>query len=247
MSHRFFLSPDAIDGDQVRLTAEQAHQVQHVLRLRAGDTIRVFDGVSDRDRIVRLDSPSTGSVEGETLHAAEPRTALVAYPALLSRDKFESVLQKLTEVGVACVVPVLTTRSLVRAEPDGRRRQRWQTIMREAAEQSGRGRVPSLAHARSFTDAVTDAIRMGPTLVAYERATGHALRETLASLGSPAGVSLFVGPEGGYADEEIALAIARGAHVVTLGPRILRTETASPILAALVLYELGDLSSSSTP
>jgi 16S rRNA (uracil1498-N3)-methyltransferase len=247
VTHRFYVSPDAIDGNLVRLTSDQAHQIQHVLRLRGGDTIRVFDGVSDRDRIVLLNSPSTGSIQAETPHAAEPRTALVAYPALLSRDKFESVLQKLTEVGVACVVPVLTNRSLVREEPDERRRQRWQTIMREAAEQSGRGRVPSLGRARPFADAMTEATRVGPTLVAYERAIGHALRETVASLGNPATVSLFVGPEGGYADDEIALATERGAHVVTLGTRILRTETASPILAALVLYELGDLSSTSTP
>lgn len=247
MSHRFALSPDAIHGDRVHLTPDQAHQVQHVLRLRPGDTIRVFDGLADHDRVVRLDSPSTGLIESVAAHAAEPRTSLIAYPALLSRDKFESVLQKLTEVGVTCIVPVVTARSLVRTSPDERRLQRWHTIMREAAEQSGRGRVPTLATARPFAAAMTEAIATGSTLLASERDHAHALRNALSSLGRPATLSFFVGPEGGFTDAEIALAASCGAHVVTLGARILRTETASPILAALVLYELGDLSSSAPP
>ncbi|HEV7666861.1 MAG TPA: RsmE family RNA methyltransferase, partial [Chloroflexota bacterium] len=162
------------------------------------------------------------------------------------RDKFEQVLQKLTEVGVAAVVPVLTARSVVREPPDERRQTRWRAILREAAEQSGRGTIPQLTAAVPFADAIAQATAEGVTLVGYEQERQQTLRTALTAV-RPAQrartVGIFVGPEGGYTPDEAAVAQRAGAHLITLGPRILRTETASPILAALVLYELGDLSS----
>lgn len=243
MSHRFAIDPDAVDGDEVRFTPDQAHQIQHVLRLRPGDLVRVFDGLTPHDRVVRLSSASQGAAEGVEPHAPEPRVRLVAYPALLSRDKFETVLQKLTELGVSQITPVITTRALVREAPDERRLQRWRAIVREASEQSGRGRVPDLPPALPFAAALRAASADGPTVLAYERERTRSLRDVLRGLGQPDQLALFVGPEGGYTADEVALAETHGAHLVSLGPRILRTETASPVLAALVLYELGDLSS----
>jgi 16S rRNA (uracil1498-N3)-methyltransferase len=328
VSHRFFVSPDQLSGETVAFSADQARQLRTVLRLRTGDMVRVFDGHSPSDYAVRLTTPSSGQVEGTCPHAAEPATRLVAYPALLQRDKFEQVLQKLTEVGVTCVVPVLTARGLVREPPDEHRQTRWKSILREAAEQSGRGIVPTLDASLPFKDALRQAIAAGPTLVAYEQEHKNTLYDVLARLAAPSAgppepvvppdppepvvppdppepvgpsdatatvgpsdatatvgpsdatasagpheptasagrpeagaspvspepgdvsgptprrtVSLFVGPEGGYTAQEAALAQREGAYLVSLGPRILRTETASPILAALVLYQLGDLSS----
>jgi 16S rRNA (uracil1498-N3)-methyltransferase len=142
-------------------------------------------------------------------------------------------------VGAAAIAPVLTARALVREAPDDHRRARWASILREAAEQSGRGVVPSLLAAAPYADAITHA--EGSVIVAYERELRFGLREALA--GAPPVVSIFVGPEGGFSPEEAECAQRAGAHLITLGPRVLRTETASPLLAALVLYELGDLSS----
>jgi 16S rRNA (uracil1498-N3)-methyltransferase len=234
MTHRFLVSSDQLSETRVTFTDQQLHQLRHVLRLRDGDRVRVFDGRRARDYVVELPD----RVLETCLQAPEPRTQLDVYPALLQRDKFESVLQKLTEVGAASITPVLTARGLVRDAPDEHRYQRWRAIVREAAEQSGRGRVPELGSAVSFDRALATASEV--RVVAYEGERTCTLRDVLQ--GRPQRVSVFVGPEGGFSSEEIAVAQQGGAKIVTLGPRVLRTETASPVLAALVLYELGDLS-----
>lgn len=239
MSHRFYVEAHQLSGADVAFSSAQAHQLRSVLRLKAGDQVRVFDGAAPRDYVVELTDATRGRIVGEAPQAPEPRTRLVVYPALLQRDKFETVLQKLTEIGAAAIAPVITVRSLVRSSPDAQRLARWNAIVREAAEQSGRGLVPALLPAVPFAEAVGGA--EGLKLLAYE---GERTRTVGDVLGGKPGtiVSAFVGPEGGFAPEEVSCARQAGAEVVTLGPRVLRTETASPLLAALVLYELGDLS-----
>lgn len=241
MNHRFFVSVNQVQGDAVTFSAEQWHQLHAVLRLRIGEIVRVFDGAQHVDRSVELIGPASGRVVDVRPQPPEPSTRLVAYPALLQRDKFEIVLQKLTEVGAAAIVPVLTARALVRQPPDDRRQARWEAILREATEQCGRGVVPVLLPLLDFQPAIERALGEGTVVVAYEGERRRTLREALA--GARRTVSIFVGPEGGYAPEEATAARESGAQLVTLGPRILRTETASPLLGALVLYELGDLSS----
>lgn len=241
VKHRFFVSGDQVHGDAVTFSTEQWHQLHAVLRLRLGDRVRIFDGVEPVDRGVELVGPASGRIVDVRAQPVEPRTHVVVYPALLQRDKFEVVLQKLTEVGAAAIVPVLTARSLVRQPPDDSRQARWRAILREATEQCGRGVVPELLPTLDFPRAIEHALGKGRVVLAYEDELRGTLREAL--VGAPRTVSLFVGPEGGYAPDEAALAREAGSRLVTLGPRILRTETASPLLAALVLYELGDLSS----
>jgi 16S rRNA (uracil1498-N3)-methyltransferase len=237
MTHRFWVAPEQLRAAEVTFSSAQTHQLQDVLRLRAGDQVRVFDGVVSHDLVVELLGASAGRVVGEEAQAAEPRTRLVVRPALLQRDKFESVLQKLTEVGVGAIGPVLTERGLVRSAPDERRVERWTAIVREAAEQCGRGVVPTLLPAVSLTEALAAA--RGTRIVAYERERHVGIREAL--VGRPACIELYVGPEGGFSTQEACIAEEAGATLVSLGPRILRSETASPLLAGLVLYELGDL------
>ena len=203
--------------------------------------MRVFDGSEPVDHVVELIGPARGRIVGRCHQAPEPHTRLVVYPALLQRDKFEQVLQALTTLGACAIVPVLTSRALVRQAPDAPRLARWQAIVREAAEQCGRGVVPMLGPALSLPAALAQAAIAGRVIMAYEGERQTTVREALVDTGPD--VALFVGPEGGYAPEEVIRARAAGAHLVTLGPRVLRTETASPVLAALVLYELGDLSS----
>src|SRR5262249_48873907 len=122
--------------------------------------------------------------------------------------------------------------------PDAERRERWRRIAREAAEQSGRGRVPEVGEPRNLVEAVAEALATSVVMLAHEFDESCPLRHVLTRLGRAGQVSIFVGPEGGYTAGEVAQARAGGAHVVSLGPRVLRTETASPVLAALVLYEL---------
>jgi 16S rRNA (uracil1498-N3)-methyltransferase len=236
--HRFCVAGDQLEGDQVRFTSEQAHQMRSVLRLRSRDQVRVFDGLTMVDRLVELTDAREGRVVGEVAQAPEPRTRLIVFPALLQRDKFEVVLQKLTEIGAAAITPVITARSLVREAPELRRYVRWRAILREAAEQCGRGVVPELLPVEPLSAALRGA--EGRVVMAFEGERRRSLRDAVT--GGPRVVSVFVGPEGGYTSEEVDCARSLGAEIVTLGPRVLRTETASPLLAALVLYESGDLS-----
>jgi 16S rRNA (uracil1498-N3)-methyltransferase len=229
---------DASDGEEVVFSPEQTHQLRNVLRLRAGDQVKVFDGVTDWDVLVQLTSHATARVVHRCPQRPEARTQLIAYPALLRREKFETVLQKLTELGVQTIVPMLTARCVVR---DERRLERWRAIVREATEQCGRGRVPSIGPLVPFDAAVSQSSEHGVALMAYEEERTQTVRDALAE--RPGSVSLLIGPEGGFSPDEAHRAGAAGVRLVTLGPRVLRAETAALVLATLVLYELGDLSS----
>jgi 16S rRNA (uracil1498-N3)-methyltransferase len=237
--HRFLTTEP--QGESVVFAPEQARQIQRVLRLRPGDRVVAFDGIAPVDLVVELDSVEHGRVVDRCPQPPEPRTQLTVYPALLQRDKFESVLQKLAELGVATIVPVLTARGLVREPPDEARLRRWSAILQEATEQCGRGTLTALRPTLKFEDAVAQATGEGAVLLAYEGERRQSVGEALRDAGNT--IAIFVGPEGGYTPEEAQSASATGAKLIALGPRVLRTETASPVLAALVLYERGDLSS----
>ena len=237
MTHRFWVSSEQIRAEEVAFTPDQSHQLRSVLRLRPGDRVQVFDGAAPCDRVVELVDATRGRVVGHSRQASEPKTRLVVYPALLQRDKFEPVLQKLTEIGVAAIGPVTTARGLVRDAPDERRYHRWRSIVREASEQSGRGVLPALLPTRPLIAALASA--EGTLVMAYERERNHQVRDAL--VGRPAEVAVFVGPEGGFTAEEIAEAQAAGWHTLDLGPRILRVETAAIVAMALVQAAAGGL------
>jgi len=153
------------------------------------------------------------------------------------------VLEKGTEIGVAKFVPLLSRRSVVRPRP-GRleRRERWLRIITEAAEQCGRSHLPELAPPASLNEAVESAegLRLLPWEGENEATLRRLLRSSLANEKTPV-VSIFVGPEGGFARQEVDRAVELGARIVSLGPRTLRSETAGIVAAAAVLYELGEL------
>jgi 16S rRNA (uracil1498-N3)-methyltransferase len=244
--HRFFINPTSLKADQVTLTKEQARQIKQVLRLKSQDRILVLDDTG-REYEVVLEEVDRERVSGHIVETrdsqGEPAVSLTLYQSLVSREKFEWVLQKGTEVGIRRFVPVHTQRSIVRSAAGltPQRRQRWQRILKEAAEQCARGRIPELKEPMTFTACLKD-------LSSYDRVflTGPGdSGSTLAScLDQPQdkirSVALFIGPEGGFSDEEVTQARASGVTVVGLGPRILRTETAGIVGATLVLYELGE-------
>jgi 16S rRNA (uracil1498-N3)-methyltransferase len=221
--------------------------MRRVLRLRPGDRVIAFDGrgVEYTVALITLrDEDAIGVVEAETPLASEPRLRLTLYQALLPREKFEHVLQKGTEVGVSAFVPLATARSLVPGGAiDAARLERWRRILAEAAEQSGRGAVPELAPSQTL-DQVLAEQDSNLMLMAWEREAELSLRQVLQSRErqrEAGSVALLVGPEGGFTPEEARAARAAGAVTVSLGPRILRAETAGPLLSALVLYEAGEL------
>jgi 16S rRNA (uracil1498-N3)-methyltransferase len=242
--HHFFLPPSLLTAETVEFPAETARQVALVLRLAPGDRVTVLDGLGSACEVELLQVSRAG-VSGRVLQkrpaGGEPRTRLTLYLALTGRDKFEWMLQKCTEVGAAAFVPVITARSLVQDGTDaGKKLERWGRIVREAAEQSRRGRVPEVRAPLRF-DAALEAADMPLKLIPWEGEQAVGLRQALAPWQGQADLNaaVFIGPEGGFSAAEIEAARRAGFQPVTLGERILRMETAAVVAAALMLYELG--------
>lgn len=254
---RFFIPASHIGEGRATLTAEAARQLTRVLRARVGDCVIALDGSGD-EYVVRLDTLSpqraSGAIRERRSGGGEPATHITLYQGLLKADKIEYALQKGTELGVSRFAPLAFERSVSRNMTSANRMQRWRRIIREAAEQSGRSRLPTLADAASFEDAL-DGIEQ-PALLAWECESANGLRDALLRLksasntdnadvvegnGSTPRIGIIVGSEGGVTDAEAAQARERGIATVSLGKRVLRAETAGVIAAAAVLYEFGDL------
>jgi 16S rRNA (uracil1498-N3)-methyltransferase len=244
--HRFFVSADCLQGGRVAFPAETEHQLRRVLRLLPGQQVIVLDNRGSEFE-VELDADAGGLLGGRVLAsrqaAGEPLTRLTLYLCLSQREKFEWMLQKCTEVGAAGFVPVISSRSLVQeAQGVEKKLPRWQKIIQEAAEQSGRGCIPALEAVQSFMQAVQTAAGSALALIPWEGEAAHSLSAALTDL-PPGGqqVAALIGPEGGFSVEEIDAARAAGIQPVTLGRRILRMETAAVVTAALVLHERGEM------
>jgi len=240
---RFFVPPGAVEGVEVSLPPELARRLATVLRLKRGDRVLLADG-RGRDyeaEIMALTARSgAATVLLERPSPPEPALELVLYQSLVRPQRFELVLEKGTELGVARFVPLVSGRAQVKTEGGSQRVERWRRIVTEAAEQCGRGRVPAVDPPLAFAQAVRTA--PGLRLLPWEGERSQGLRTYLHSVKpKPATVSVFIGPEGGFSAEEAALAREAGCLAVSLGPRILRSETAGIVAAALVMHELGEL------
>jgi 16S rRNA (uracil1498-N3)-methyltransferase len=245
-SHRFFVPESSFDGELVRLSPEQAHHVCHVLRLRPGDAVVLLDNSGfeyDAALASAASHEATCRVTAKRPAGGEPTVQLTLFQSLLAREKFEWVLQKGTEVGVTRFVPVRTQRSIVRARRiEEKKLQRWRRILTEAAEQSHRGRIPQLEQEIDLAEAASRLKEFDCVLVAAPGAEAVSLKRALAPQGGTlSSVALLIGPEGGFADAEVTQACQEGAVKIGLGPRVLRTETAAVVAAALILYELDQM------
>jgi 16S rRNA (uracil1498-N3)-methyltransferase len=241
-TNRFFISESDFDGERVSLGGEQARQISKVLRLETGDSIVVLDN-KGFEYDVALTQVTAKEVAGRIVEkrpaTGEPAVQIVLFQSLLARDKFEWVLQKGTEVGVAVFVPMQADRSLLRAKyVDEDRLLRWRRIVTEAAEQSHRGRIPQIEPPTTLAEAVTRRRQFSRFLIAAATGQTRSLKDALASDQPLESVAILVGPEGGFTDDETSLAVEKGATPAHFGPRILRTETAGMIAPALILYEL---------
>jgi 16S rRNA (uracil1498-N3)-methyltransferase len=246
---RVFLSPDNFAGARVALSSEVAHYLGAVLRLRAGEEFLALDGSGAAHR-VRLvgESPRLSGEIVETFPASDqPSVSLTLYQGLPKGKRLPLILQKATELGVAQIVPMLTARSQVRlAEQDTEHKlSRWTKIVTEAAEQCLRPQVPEVSPALDFAQALAHWQQSGAAGLLLDEALagepGRGMRQALDELGKPAAMALFIGPEGGLAPQESEAARAAGLLPVSLGARILRTETAAIVACALVMHEYGEL------
>jgi 16S rRNA (uracil1498-N3)-methyltransferase len=232
-------------AQNITLGPDLAHRLGRVLRLRRGDHVILSEG-GTREYEVQLTGVSSLAVTGVVIREreapSEPEVTLTLYQSLIRANRFDLVLEKGTEIGVSRFVPVIAARSLVQGngEPSGSRGQRWDRLITEAAEQCGRGRPPAVDQPMAFEDAVRKA--RGVKILPYESERKRPLGRYLRSLSRrPDTVGLFIGPEGGFEDSEVALARQNGVETVSLGRRILRSETAAIVACALAFEALGDM------
>jgi 16S rRNA (uracil1498-N3)-methyltransferase len=253
--HRFFVTPGLLTTAEssplrrMALPATLAHQVRDVLRLTIDEHLILLDNSGDEIEARIVATGRTG-VEVELLERRAGRPTeqlqLVLYQGLLKSARFEWVLEKGTELGVSAFVPLRCQRSLAGLEMVGPGKlQRWRRILQEAAEQCGRTSIPEMRPVRSLPQAVGELPPGALLLLPWEGEQKLSLRAALrqvapalrrAAAGPPL-IAIFIGPEGGLTPEEVKLARQRGALVVSLGPRILRSETAALVTVANVIYE----------
>jgi len=241
---RFILTPEALRQDPVKLTGPDAKHAR-VLRLGPGDEVHVCDGQGGEwsARISAGAEPGWALTQLAPLDVTtEPALQVTLYQGLARGDKLELIVQKGTELGLARLVPMVTAHSQLRLDAESHKRLRWQEIARQAARQCGRTRVPEVAAPLTFAQAVAEAKLSDLAVIPFERAGAEASwKRQLAQKTNLARISLYVGPEGGFSDQEIEQAQAAGVLAVGLGPRILRSETAGLAVVALALYQWGDL------
>jgi len=246
--HRFFVPVESLQGKKVVMAGQQAQQIRNVLRIRNGEHITVLDKQGWEYEVVLTAvrrTEVTGQVVERRRAMGEPDTQITLYQSLLKREKFEWVLQKCTEVGVRRFVPVITERSLIRGldATKADKIDRWRRIITEAAEQSGRGLIPELSRAISLEKAIGNLAGFGCCLIASRQTEGSGVRSALrrSDKGASTTIALLIGPEGGFTEEEVKRSQATGIVPISLGRRILRTETAAVVAASLILYELNEM------
>jgi len=243
---RFYAAPEQFHENEAQLSLEESRHLRDVLRLREGEEVSVFDGQGKEFRC-RIKEAGRGKeisrlivVEEIAPPAPESNLELTLAIALLKGEKFDLVIQKATELGVTEIVPLQTKRAdvkIVKTE-SAKKSERWNKIALEAAKQSGRARVPSITEPVDFAEFVKDSA--GTNLFFSER-DGQSLSGFISNDSKPDRITAIIGSEGGWEDSEMALARERGFHIITLGGRILRAETAGIVVCALMQNLFGDL------
>lgn len=243
--HRFTIAPERVSGDRVAFDADETRHLARVLRLGPGDVVTAADGRGGAwaVRIVSLGDTAAGTIVGPASPAPESPLAISLVQGVPKGDRMETIVRATTELGVARILPALTERTVVRLDA-GRwreRARRWQRVAREATKQCGRAVVPAVETPKPLTEWIASDEPADLRLCLWE-VEGEPLRSVLERFERGArSATVIVGPEGGLTRDEVARAGAAGYVPVTLGGRILRTETAGPAIVALLQYGLGDL------
>lgn len=243
--HRFYVNADQISEGEIKITGADVNHIKNVLRMKQGEEILICNGhgkdcyciinqVSDKEIIAKIQSmQDTGT---------ELATKIILFQGMPKKDKMELIIQKAVELGVSEIVPVITKRAVVKLEDkkkEEKKLERWRAIAEGAAKQSGRGIIPTVASSMSMKEALTAAAGMELGIIPYENAKG--MKETRAimeGLHQYKSIAIFIGPEGGFEESEITLAKENHIKPITLGKRILRTETAGLCVLSMMVLML---------
>jgi len=241
---KFFVDKSQITENSAKITGSDVAHIARVLRMEVGDALLLCDG-EGFDYEAEITSISKDEILADILRSYpcrnEPETEVTLFQGIPKQGKMEWIIEKCTEMGITTIVPVQMARSVVKLSSDqaAKKVERWQKTAREAAKQCGRGRIPKVTMPVTVHELVNGDLPEF-LLFPYEEERASAVRDALSeNKAKTAGI--FIGPEGGFDPEEAELLQSAGAHAVTLGPRILRTETAGLVALTALLYEWNEM------
>ncbi len=242
--HRFFIEHSQIQEKRLYVEGADVNHIKNVLRMKHGDQVMISDG-EGMQYLCTLEAFESGLVWFEIVDAwkenRELPSKLYLFQGLPKSDKMELIIQKATELGVYELIPAVTGRTVVKLDEKKAQKKtaRWNAIAESAAKQSGRSRIPQVREIMTFSEALAYAGDLDVLLIPYEKAEGmDATRQAVEGIRPGQSVGIFIGPEGGFEEAEVEQAMACGALPVTLGRRILRTETAGFVVLSMLLYHL---------
>ena len=243
--HCFYCEEQNVAEQHIRITGSDVNHMKNVLRMKQGEQLTVCDGAG-MEYICQIEEFLGGEVILLILDRKQASTELPVrlklYQGLPKKDKMELIIQKAVELGAVEIIPVMTKRCIVKLEDEkkeAKKIERWQAIAESAAKQSGRGIIPKVSRVISYGEALKVAISEGMSLIPYELAQGMtSLKEVAKKACKETVVSVFIGPEGGFEEAEIEKAKECGVVPVSLGKRILRTETAGFTTLSILMYEI---------
>lgn len=242
--HRFFIQHSQIQDGRLYVEGADVNHIKNVLRMKPGDQVMASDG-EGMQYLCALEAFDRGlawfRIVDTWKENRELSSKLCLFQGLPKSDKMELIIQKATELGVYELVPMVTGRTVVRLDEKKaeKKNARWNAIAEAAAKQSGRSRIPRVQEVMTFSEALAYAGDLDVLLIPYEKAEGmEATRQAIEGIRPGQSVGIFIGPEGGFEEGEVAQAMEKGAAPVTLGRRILRTETAGFVVLSMLLYHL---------
>lgn len=243
--YQFFVEPGQIQGRRIVITGKDVNHIKNVLRMKPGEEISVSNGVDGKEYRCGIEA----FLEDEVIcslrfikeEGMELPSKIYLFQGLPKADKMELIIQKAVELGVYAVIPVSCKRAVVKLDEKkaGNKIARWQGIAEAAAKQSKRGIIPEVKNVMSMKEAISYSRDCNVRIIPYELAEGmEKTKEIIRSLKPGEDVAIFIGPEGGFDEAEVALAMKNGIVPITLGKRILRTETAGFTIMSWLMYLL---------
>ncbi|HOV79699.1 MAG TPA: 16S rRNA (uracil(1498)-N(3))-methyltransferase [Bacillota bacterium] len=243
---RFFVKPEQIKEGRVYIEGPDVLHITGALRLGAGDRITVLDGLGKSYGAV-IEQPGRNKIvcriESESKAEGAPPVKVVLVQGIPKGDKMDLIIQKGTELGVSRFVPLMCRRAVVKLENErsARKRERWQRIALESAKQCRRPDVPEVDEPAGLERVLAGMPLHAAGVIAWEEENAVSLRAVLEEPSPDGEIYVFIGPEGGFEPSEVEMARARGVRPVTLGNRVLRTETAGIAVLTMILFKWGDL------
>lgn len=243
--HHFFVEPSQIQGNEVRITGNDVRHIKNVLRMKAGEELSISNGTDQKEYRCGIEELGEEEILCRIRFIKEADVELPSkvylFQGLPKGDKMELIVQKAVELGVYEIIPVAARRAVVKLDEKKARhkRERWQGIAEAAAKQSRRKAIPAVKPVMTMKEAIAYAAEMDVRWIPYEMAEGMGrTKEMLGALGSGQTIAVFIGPEGGFEESEIEAAKSAGICPITMGRRILRTETAGLVILAWIMYQL---------